>query len=86
MFNEAVLSDYDVKINGVSITTVRYANDMVRLSDTTEGHRKLLNRINRIGKRFGLNMNVDQTNFITFSQTTYNNTMLQGNGAQIENV
>ena len=64
-------------VNGTPITTMRYADHAVILSDTAMGLQELLNEINRIGVEYGLTINVNKTKFMIINRTSHNDIVMK---------
>lgn len=88
IFKEALeeLGNCGIKVNGIPITTIRYADDTVILSDSIENLQTLFNKINVVGVKYGLNINSSKTKFMIVSRTEHNNLKLEHNGIPLERV
>ncbi|KAL3278231.1 hypothetical protein HHI36_013569 [Cryptolaemus montrouzieri] len=50
-----------VKINGVNVNSIRYADDTVLIADSDEGLQRLLNSVSNTCNEFGMKINVKKT-------------------------
>ena len=74
-----------IKIGGVNINNIRYADDTVLIADTEEKLQKLVDEFNRISETYGLKINIKKTEtmVVTKSDTvpacniTINNTSIK---------
>ena len=74
-----------IRIGGVNINNIRYADDTVLIADTKEKLQKLLDEVNRESERYGLKINIKKTEtlVVTKSDTvptcniTINNTAIK---------
>lgn len=79
-------TDYGIKVNGVLLNTIRYADDTLIMCDSMEGLQDLMNRISLSGSKMGLNINVSKTKFMIFSRERHENAHLILNNSVIERV
>ena len=87
IFKEALDdTNLGMKINGVTINNIRYADDTVLLADSLEDLQQLLSNINSVGERYGLNINVGKTKLMIFSRESHESATLQLKGVSIERV
>ena len=75
-----------VKINGVLINNIRYADDIVIIADNMADLQELLNDVNKAGVELGLNINAKKTKWITFGRLEHPGLSLTLNGVSIERV
>lgn len=74
-----------IKVNGIPINNIRYADDTAILANNLEDLQILLNKLNECGEQFGLHINVAKTKMMVISRHQYN-THLNINGENIERV
>jgi len=87
IFKEAAGNlELGIKVNGVRINTIKYADDTVILAESIEELQLLLNKISEGGLRMGLNINTNKTKMMVFSLTRHENALLYLNGERIERV
>lgn len=62
LFKEALEDSKDgVKVNGVNINSIRYADDTVLIADCDLGLQRLIDRTNSVCERFGMKINIKKT-------------------------
>jgi hypothetical protein len=87
VFKEALSGiDKGLKINGVVINNIRYADDTVLLAESVEDLQELLNLVDVSGKRLGLSINVAKTKWMSFGRLDHTGSMLHLNGHGVERV
>ena len=69
IFQEA-LEDVEmgVKVNGVWINNIRYADDTVLIADNIHDLQQLVNKVGEQSKAMGLNINIKKTKFMIISR------------------
>ena len=56
------INDFEgIKVNGVNINNIRYANDTVLILTFPRELQKMLNELEKIGKQYGMSINVNKT-------------------------
>ena len=50
-----------IKVNGVNIDNIRYADDTVLISTSQRQLQKMLNKLGKIGERYGMPINFNKT-------------------------
>lgn len=78
--------DKGIKINGVPISNLRYADDTVLLADNVEDLQTMLNRVTTIGNQAGLKINRNKTKFMVISRRKIQNADLHIEMEPIERV
>lgn len=69
IFREALEElEMGIKINGVWINNIRYADDTVLIADNIEDLQELVNKIGEQSKSMGLNINIQKTKFMIISR------------------
>lgn len=63
-----------VKVNGVNINNIRYADDTALIADSLEGLELLLQKVNQYSQELGLSINIAKTKFMTVSRKNSLNT------------
>lgn len=86
-FTESISdSPIGLKINGIPINNIRYADDTVILADNANDLQILLNKVNSESQRLGLNINTTKTKFMAVSRNNIPNTRIYLNGEVIKQV
>lgn len=75
-----------IKINGVPINNIRYADDTAILAPTLEDLQQIINKIGDMGNRFGLKINAAKTKLMVIGRQPIINTALTVDGNIIERV
>ncbi|XP_029174698.1 uncharacterized protein LOC114943274 [Nylanderia fulva] len=75
-----------IKVNGIYINTIKYADDTVIIADSIGNLQLLLNRISEAGQRMGLNINTNKTKLMVFSCDSHENVLLHLDDVRIERV
>lgn len=75
-----------IKVNGIPINNIRYADDTIIMAENIEDLQRLMNRIVECGQEYGLTMNIKKTKFMRISKTQRNNENLTINGTSVEQV
>ena len=57
-----------VKVNGVWINNIRYADDTVLIADNIHDLQQLVNKVGEQSKAMGLNINIKKTKFMIISR------------------
>lgn len=87
IFKEALEgTEHGIKVNGVLLNTIRYADDTLIICDSMEGLQHLIDKISSTGVDLGLNINTSKTKFMVFSRERHVNAQLSLNGSAIERV
>lgn len=88
LFKETLEEATDgIKVNGVVINNIRYADDTLLVADTPDGLQRLLNRVAEAGLEYGLKLNGAKTKYMIISKDTNpNDTGLYSNNTAIERV
>lgn len=74
IFKEALVdTEYEVKVNGVFLNTISYADDILIFCDIVEGVHQLINKVSAAGVEHRVNINVSETNFMVFSRKGHEN-------------
>ena len=56
------INDFEgIKVNGVNINNIRYADDTVLISTSPRELQKMLNKLEKIGEQYGMSINVNKT-------------------------
>ena len=56
------INDFEeIKVNGVNINNIRYADDTVLISTSPRELQKMLNELEKIGEQYGMSINVNKT-------------------------
>lgn len=80
-FQEALAtSTLGIKVNGIPINNIRYADDTVILADTADDLQSLLNAVNDASNALGLKINAAKTKFMAISKSAMPNFRLTING------
>jgi hypothetical protein len=58
-----------IKVNGVFINNIRYADDTTLIADSLEDLQYLIDRVNAESKKFGLSMNIKKTKMMIISKS-----------------
>ena len=65
MYSEIILrgvNDFEgIKVNGVNINNVRYADGTVLISTSPRELQKMINELEKIGEQYGMSINVIKT-------------------------
>ncbi|XP_055384420.1 uncharacterized protein LOC129614059 [Condylostylus longicornis] len=88
IFKEAT-SDVEegIKVNGININNIRYADDTTLIAGSIEDLQTLLNKVNHYSKQFGLHINIDKTKYMVVSRkNNINNTRLFTDNKTVERV
>lgn len=76
-FMEAVLdSPIGIKINGIPVNNIRYADDTAVLADNANDLQTLLNQVNEASERLGLRINISKTKVMVVSGNNTPNTRI----------
>lgn len=86
-FSESISdSPFGIRINGIPINNIRYADDTVILADSAQDLQSLLNQVNEESQRLGLKINITKTKFMIISRNDVPHTQMHLNGENIEQV
>src|SRR3989441_3060460 len=69
MINEAMENMEGIKFNGVNITDLRYADDAVLVADKRKKMQKMVDRLNKTCKAYGMEINVKKTKVMIMNGT-----------------
>ncbi|VEN53317.1 unnamed protein product, partial [Callosobruchus maculatus] len=70
LFNEALENCTDgIKINGVNISNIRYADDTAIIADSDIGLQRLINKVNEACREYGMDMNIKKTKVMTITRS-----------------
>ena len=58
-----------IKFNGVNITDSRYADDTVLVADKRKKMQKMIDRLNKTCKAYGMEINVKKTKVMIMNRT-----------------
>lgn len=61
-----------IKINGISITNIRYADDTVIIADDVQGLQSIIDSVVHYSEMFGLHLNGSETKLLVFFKTRIN--------------
>lgn len=90
LFEEALLGDnIGIKINGKFVNNLRYADDTAILAGTLQHLQRIMGKLKKICKKYGLMMNVEKTKFMLVTKRksdNRNNMKLTIENANIERV
>ena len=64
--------DMGIKINGITINNLRYADDTVVIAETSEDLQILINRIVECSEEYGLSLNINKTKMMVVSKSPQN--------------
>jgi exonuclease III len=79
-------SEIGLKVNGLPISNLRYADDTALLAESIEDLQELVNRIDTIGREWGLSINVEKTKYMVVSRYAQMNIDLKVGDRSIEKV
>ncbi|XP_072386768.1 putative uncharacterized transposon-derived protein F52C9.6 isoform X1 [Diabrotica undecimpunctata] len=63
-------TELGIKVNGIPISNLRYADDTVIITDKLEDQQLLLDRVNSVGKKYGLKINILKTKYMVISRNS----------------
>lgn len=75
-----------IKVNGVLINNIRYADDTVVIASNLEDLERVMNKILRCGGTYGLSLNIKKTKFMKISKNNNTNEILRVGSQAIERV
>lgn len=78
--------DMGIKINGMTINNLRYADDTVILAGTHEDLQTLINRMVTVSEEYGLSLNISKTKYMLITKTTQDNRKIYVKNQPIERV
>ncbi len=61
LINEALEDEEGVKLNGIGITNIRYADDTILIADSEDKLQRMLNKVVDACSNFGMELNVKKT-------------------------
>lgn len=70
IFRKTNWDDYGININGKKLNHLRFADDLILLSENQEGLKIMLTQLDRESKKVGLTMNPDKTKLMTNNTRT----------------
>lgn len=69
IFEEAIKDTSDgIKINGVTLNNLRYADDTAVLADSPEALQRLINQLTAVGDRYGLKINTTKSKILIYQK------------------
>ena len=87
---QEILEDVEmgVKVNGVWINNIRYADDTILITDNIHDLQQLVNKVGEQSRSMGLNINTKKTKFMIISRhlNTFENSTITFNARPIERV
>lgn len=87
IIQEALVNEtVGIRVNGVLINNIRYADDTVIIADKLDDLQRVMNRILRHSGEYGLSLNIRKTKFMKISKNNNTNEILMVGGQQIERV
>ena len=85
IFEEAIKDTCDgIKINGLTLNNLRYADDTAVIADSPQALQRLLNQLTAVGDRYGLKINTTKTKILIISKTPEPPINISIYGKQIE--
>lgn len=85
VMRESDIDDMGVKIGGRNITNLRYADDTALLADNITSMRRILNRVDSSGSKYGLKLNAKKTKIMHIGPERPN-TEIKIDNVQLEQV
>lgn len=76
----------DIKINGITINNLRYADDTVLLAETLEDLQTIINKIVEVSEEYGLTLNTNKTKYMLITKSTLDNSNMYVKVQPIERV
>lgn len=77
IFKEALENcESGVLLNGERLNNIRYADDTVIFADSIESLQQLMDGVNEVSERYGLEMNINKTKFMVISKEKRENCQL----------
>lgn len=86
IFKKVLETDIGIKINGLPLNNLRYADDAVIMAERLEELQQLLSSVTDNSREMGLNINAKEIKFMVISRTKHANAQLELNGKLIEKV
>lgn len=86
IFKKVLETDIGIKINGLPLNNLRYADDTVIMAERLEELQQLLSSVTDNSREMGLNINAKEIKFMVISRTKHANAQLELNGKLIEKV
>ena len=89
IFNETFEDeDTGIRVNGVYVNNIRYADDSVIIADTIEDLQQMIDRLNRTSNKYGLKVNSNKTKLMIISRrkVPYTHAQLLVDGVALERV
>ena len=77
---------FGIKVNGVKIWNLRYADDTALFASSVAELQKILTEIDKAGQQFGVKINAKKTKWMSIERTPGQNGPLIINGSKIEKV
>ncbi|KAI5746880.1 hypothetical protein M8J77_008501 [Diaphorina citri] len=75
-----------IKINGIAINNLRYADDTVLLAENTEDLQRMLNNVIQASQERGLTLNTKKTKYMVITKTNVPDVPLYAGGDRLEKV
>lgn len=88
IFKEALDDEEEegISINGKKLSNIRYADDTIVFADSPQALQQLINKIARVSKEYGLDINIQKTKIMVISKNKIDNIQLSINNQPIERV
>ena len=71
MIRDAEIEELGIKIGGNLFSNLRYADDTARCAESQEEAKRLIGKVNNIGKARLLKLNVTEIKLLTISKIQY---------------
>lgn len=85
IFDEALTGSKEgIKVNGVLINNLRYADDTVIIADSREDLQILINKVTEACNKYGLNLNIKKTKYMSVSKSSIDDRTCKVNGVPLE--
>lgn len=75
-----------IKINGITINNLRYADDTVLLAETLEDLQAIINKIVEVSEEYELTLNTNKTKYMLITKSTLDNSNMYVKDQPIERV
>jgi hypothetical protein len=87
IFSEALEKcEHGILLNGERLNNIRYANDTVIFADSLNSLQQLINKVNEVSERFGLQVNITKTKFMIISKNKVRDAQLLINNTPVDRV
>lgn len=83
VFKKLDWSEYGINVNGKKLNHLRFADDVVLITDTFEGIQAMVNQLTTASENVGLKINIQKTKMMTNTENQNNVTI---NGSPLETV